>query len=291
MKFSLLPLVGMLLGAGAALATPGARGDLDPRVPPGRNFDLAHWKLTLPVNGAEERSAAELGTGFQHPEAFFTDPATGGLTFRARNRGDTTSGSRFPRSELREMLAPRGSAKATANNWVISTSPDAAKRAAGGVDGTMRATLIVDHVSTTGDASKVGRVIVGQIHGPSTEVIRLYYHKRPADARGAIYFAHDDPQSGDSVFIPVLGSPKHLNPPDGIALGEPWSYEIQVVGRVLSVKVTPQGRATTTVTHPIHAGYDGRALYFKAGVYNQNNTGEPGDYVQATFLALTHTHP
>lgn len=293
MKSSVLPflLVLLLVGAAAAVAGQGAAGNLDPRAAPGRNFDLSHWKLTLPVNGAEERSAAQLVAGFQHPEAFFTDPATGGMTFRAPNRAATTSGSHFARSELREMQAPAGSANAAANNWVISTSPDAAKRAAGGVDGTMRATLTVDRVSTTGDAAKVGRVVVGQIHGPSTEVIRLYYHQRPADARGAIYFAHDDPKSGDSVFIPVLGDPKHLNPPDGIALGETWSYEIVVIGRTLTVSVTPHGRATTKVTHPIHAGYDGLALYFKAGVYNQNNTGAPDDYVQATFHALMHAHP
>lgn len=292
MKSSLRSLLLGFLGVGAALAAvPNVHGDLNPRVAPGRNFDLSHWKLTLPVDRAAERSATELVAGYQHPEAFFTDPATGGMTVRARNRGDTTSGSHFSRSELREMLAPAGSAKSAANNWVISTSPDAAKRAAGGVDGTMRATLTVDHVSTTGDAAKIGRVVVGQIHGPSTEVIRLYYHKRPSDARGAIYFAHDHPTSGDSVFIPVFGDPKHLNPSDGIALGEKWSYEIQVVGRTLTVKVTPQGRPSTTVTHPIHAGYDGLALYFKAGVYNQNNTGAPDDYVQATFHALTHTHP
>ncbi len=291
MKSLVIPLLILLLSAVAGPAAPDACGELNPHAPPGRNFDLSHWKLTLPVNGAEERSAAELVAGFQHPDAFFTAPATGGMTFKAPNRAATTSGSRFPRSELREMLAPAASAKAAANNWVISTSPDAARRAAGGVDGTMRATLTVDHVSTTGDAAKVGRVVVGQIHGPSTEVIRLYYHKRPTDARGAIYFAHDDPQSGDSVFIPVFGDPKHLNPPDGLALGERWSYEIVVVGRTLTVSVTPHGRTTTKVAHPIHAGYDGLALYFKAGVYNQNNTGAPDDYVQATFHALAHTHP
>lgn len=291
MKLSPLPLLIMLLAAGIAPAAPDANSHLNPHAPPGRNFDLSHWKLTLPVNGAEERSAAELVAGFQHRDAFFTDEQTGGMTFKARNHGATTSGSHFARSELREMLAPAGSAKAAANNWIISTSSDAAKRAAGGVDGTMRATLTVDHVSTTGETAKVGRVVVGQIHGPSTEVIRLYYHKRPADARGAIYFAHDDPHSGDSVFIPIFGDPQRLNPPDGIALGETWSYEIQVVGRTLTVSVTPHGRATTTVTHPIHAGYDGLALYFKAGVYNQNNTGAPDDYVQATFHALAHTHP
>jgi len=32
-------------------------------------------------------------------------------------------------------------------------------------------------------------------------------------------------------------------------------------------------------------------MYFKAGVYNQNNTGTASDYVQATFYSLTHSHP
>jgi poly(beta-D-mannuronate) lyase len=32
-------------------------------------------------------------------------------------------------------------------------------------------------------------------------------------------------------------------------------------------------------------------LYFKAGVYNQNNTGTADDYAQATFYSLTHVHP
>jgi hypothetical protein len=31
-------------------------------------------------------------------------------------------------------------------------------------------------------------------------------------------------------------------------------------------------------------------IYFKAGVYNQNNTVEKNDYVQATFYQLETTH-
>jgi hypothetical protein len=40
----------------------------------------------------------------------------------------------------------------------------------------------------------------------------------------------------------------------------------------------------------IDSGYKGENLYFKAGVYNQNNTGSSTDYAQATFYTLTHTH-
>jgi len=299
MKFPALPLLVSFLGACSSLLAQDARGDgralaaqtLKPHAAPGANFDLSHWKLTLPVNRAEEHRAAELVAGYSHPEAFFTDAATGGMTFKALNHGATTSGSHFPRSELREMLQPSGPASAPANNWVISTSPDAVKRNSGAVDGTMRATLTVDHVSTTGDRGKIGRVVVGQIHAPRTEVIRLYYHKRPGDARGAVYFGHDNSTTGVTTFIPILGAPDQLNPANGIALGQVWSYEITLAGRTLTVKVTPQGGATTVAQHVIDAGYDGLAVYFKAGVYNQNNSGAPDDYVQATFHALTCTHP
>ena len=54
---------------------------LDPNAPPGTNFDLSKWKITLPINDAEEHSAAELVVGYEHPDWFFTDAATGGMVF------------------------------------------------------------------------------------------------------------------------------------------------------------------------------------------------------------------
>jgi hypothetical protein len=272
--------------AGYTITTNG----LDPNAAPGTNFDLSHWKITLPINNAEEHSAAELTAGYENPDFFFTDAATGGMVFKVPNLGDTTGGSTYPRSELREMLAPSGSAGADSNNWVLSTSSSSAKTAAGGVDGTMNATLSVDHVSTTGDSAKVGRAVIGQIHGPDSEIIRLYYHKGPTDTRGAIYFGHDTP-SNSNTYYAIIGDPDHLNPASGILLGQVFSYEIKVVGLTLTVKVTPQGGSTTTASIPIESGYNGLQLYFKAGVYNQNNTGTTSDYAQATFYSLTHVHP
>ncbi|WP_225409645.1 polysaccharide lyase family 7 protein [Stigmatella hybrida] len=263
-------------------------GGLDPSAPPSSNFDLSHWKITLP--DASEVSASTLSRGYELEDTFYTDPVTGGMVFRCPNIADTTSNSNYSRTELREMLAPEGSANAPANNWVMSTSSSSAKAAAGGVDGTLRATLTVDRVSTTGESGKVGRVIVGQIHGPDSEPIRLYFHKRPSDARGAIYFAHDTP-SNSTTYYPIIGDPDHLNLSNGVLLGETWSYEIKVVGQSMTVKVTPQGRAAVTKTFTLESGYNNLSMYFKAGVYNQNNTGTASDYVQATFYSLTHSHP
>lgn len=293
-----LKAIAYKIGMADSAVTTGAytitTNGLDRDAPPGRNFDLTHWKLTLPINNAEEHSAAELNAGYENSDWFFTDPDTGGMVFKAPNIGDTTQSSNYSRSELREMLDPTGSnSKSNQNNWFLS--PTSVSNP-GGVNGTLNATLTVDHVSTTvasSDDYKLGRVIVGQIHGPESEVIRLYFHKRPENARGAIYFGHDAPSgsSWSNVWVPIIGDPQHLNPANGIALGQMWSYEIKVVGHTLTVKVTPDGGPTTTVNYTIESAYDNQYLYFKAGVYNQNNTGSASDYAQATFYELKHTHP
>lgn len=63
------------------------------------------WKLTLPINGAQEIKQPELATYTSkycelEPNGGFPNP---GVIFRAWHGGDTTSGSKNPRSELREM--------------------------------------------------------------------------------------------------------------------------------------------------------------------------------------------
>lgn len=104
------------------------------------------------------------------------------MVFRCRNIACTTANSQYSRTELREMLDPlNSSAKALSNNWTPEQG------------GWMRAKLRVDRVLTTGDSGKAGRVIVGQIHGPSTEPVRLYYPKKAAEKTGRIYIAVETP--------------------------------------------------------------------------------------------------
>ncbi|MBY0160945.1 polysaccharide lyase family 7 protein [Paenibacillus lautus] len=273
--------------------TDGGSGNLDPAKPPSGNFDLTKWKITLP--DASEIPASALAGGYEHPDWFYTDPVTGGMVFTSPNIGETTTNSTYTRSELREMLNPStNSASSWANNWVTSTSSPSIKSQAGGVDGTMKATLRVDRVSVSGnEADKIGRVVVGQIHGPSTEPIRLYYHKRPSDSRGAVYFGTDD-LDNNNTWVNILGGPNQLNPVNGIALGQTWRYEIKVTGLLMTVKVIPEGGSATTVNHTLPSGYNDKYLYFKAGVYNQNKsdtTSDQSDHVKATFFSLTHMHP
>ena len=76
-----------------------------PRVP-GDVLNLTNWKLTLPVGDepdeADEVEQPQLAR-FQHPPFFRVDRTGKGVAFRAPVGGATTSGSGYPRSELREM--------------------------------------------------------------------------------------------------------------------------------------------------------------------------------------------
>jgi hypothetical protein len=259
------------IGAGAELPPP-VGSLLDPLLPPSRNFDLSHWKLTIP--SGQDIQADVLNDGYTLANAFYTDPVTGGMVFRCPNLAGTTANTSYSRTELREMLAPAGSASADANNWTTADG------------GTLRAKLRVDRVSVSGDDAKVGRVIIGQIHGDDSEPIRLYFHKKPGEAKGRIYAAHDTADNQNSYSPDIVGNTDGA----GIALGETFDYEIRLVDTRLTVVIERASGATETYTKDIDPAYRGENLYFKAGVYNQNNTGESGDYVQATFFALSQTH-
>jgi poly(beta-D-mannuronate) lyase len=158
----------------------------------------------------------------------------------------------------------------------------------------MQATLAVNHVTSTGDSSQVGRVIIGQIHANDDEPLRLYYRKLPGNSKGSIYFAHE-PNGGSDSWYDLIGSRSSSasNPSDGIALGEVFSYEIDVTYNTLTVTIYRDGKSPVSKSvNMSNSGYSdgGQYMYFKAGVYNQNNSGDGSDYVQATFYSLEHTH-
>ena len=73
---------------------------------PARVLNLTNWKLTLPI-GSSAHSASEvkqpaLGS-YKNSTYFHLDDTGKGVVFRAHAGGATTSGSTYPRSELREM--------------------------------------------------------------------------------------------------------------------------------------------------------------------------------------------
>ena len=256
---------------------------------------------------------------------YFFSHTDGGMRFVSPVGGATTSrscDSGFPRTELREMLRAGDRSVSTtgvnANNWALGYQPPNPDH--GGRNGVLTATLIVDRVTTTGDGLHPGRTIIGQIHAKDDEPARLYYRKCPDNEYGSIYLEHEIRDVGDVTFN-LMGSENCSdNPSNGFRLGELFSYEIINEGQFISVyiydgDIEGQDRADavastmvnmTTVQRTnggvtfVGSGYDKPTeedgeledewMYFKAGAYTQNNTGDSDDTDIITFYRLSNTH-
>jgi hypothetical protein len=303
-----LPVLAFLLcvadADAAGFANPGFENGLSPDLPPGRNFELLDWYLNTPADGGDGRSKRisekDLAAGYQ--DEYFYTAEDGGMVFRVTVGGSKTSqNTRYTRTELREMLRRGDTSISTTakggdyrNNWVLSSAPIKVQKHAGGVDGTLQATLAVNHVTTTGKAGEIGLVVIGQIHGRDDEPVRLHYRKLPQNERGSIFAAHEI-SGGEDHWYEILGSRSNeaADPVDGIALDEKFSYEIVARGSELRVTISQQDMVLGSMTIDMSdSGYDveGEYLYFKAGAYTQNHTGDPDDYDQVTFYALENTH-
>jgi len=272
-----------------------------PRVAPSKTFDLSQWSLSVPSdkdgNGrADQIKEVQLNAGYSS-EYFYLDE-DGGMVFKSPIGGFKTSqNTSYTRSELREMLRAGDKTIKTKgpnkNNWVLQSSNSMFD--AGGYDGQLKATLKVDHVTTTGKENQVGRVIIGQIHAQHNEPLRIYYRKLPNNTKGSIYFAHEGRDNNQEDYYELIGSKssKANDPKDGIALGEKFSYQVLVYGNNLGVKIIKEDKSIFEKTIDIRkSGYAAKDeyMYFKAGVYNQNKTGDADDYAQATFYELSNKH-
>ena len=279
-------------------------GGIDATRAPSENFDLSTWKLSIPVDEgdgtATDISVSRLNSGYENSSFFYTAP-DGGMVFKCPVAGFKTSlNTSYTRVELREMLRGTNTSISTQgvnkNNWVFGSAPQADKVAAAAYDGEMNATLAVNHVTTSGSNSHIGRLVIGQIHANSDEPIRIYYRKLRNNNLGSIYFAHGPTDgNGSEQWHEMIGSRSNnaANPADGIALDEVFSYRIKVVGDILTVTIIREGKPDVVkVVNMVNSGFNvgGQYMYFKAGVYHLNSTGNDDDYAQVTFYALEKSH-
>ncbi len=279
---------------------------IDPLSPPSKNFDVSRWNLSVPIfesNGtATDITTTALLNEYEHPTYFYTSSVDGALVFKNFIDGAKTSTStKFTRVEFREMLygtlfdSQSGrSSSDWANNWVFGSASDQVQAAFGAVDGKLSATVAINNVTSTGDTSQVGRVVIGQIHGSIDEPCRLYYRKLPDNTNGSIYFAHEPADGfGPEQWHELIGdiSSSAENPEDGIALNEKFSYEIEVVENALTVTIIREGMADVSKTIDMtNSGFENDWMYFKAGAYTQNDSGDGTDYDQVSFYELKVTH-
>lgn len=306
---------------------------LDASLEPWENFDLSVWALDAPNPDPEDGNSARTddrdfiaGELFDGSEPFFYTGDDGGMVFKSIVAGARTSdNTSFARSELREMLRAGNGDVSTQgvneNNWVLGYQPtdltfgadttggqENTPTEVGGRNGSLTGTLRVNHVTTSGRNSRVGRVIIGQIHAKDDEPVRLYYRKLPTNEKGSVYFVHEIRGSDDLENFDLVGS--SANPPsnhphtgdpirdtsDGIALDELFSYEIVNVGSIIRVTIRRGdsdgeiiGEQSIDMLTTELLDDDGNLvstgsfydiadewMYFKAGAYSQNNTDVDG---------------
>lgn len=229
---------------------------LDPGLPPGSNFDLTHWYLGLPDSGASSISPALLTSGYTHPTWFYTD-TDGAMTMWCPANGGTTSGSGFPRSELREMIDPT----TTTVNW------------------TAYGTHVLDAQCKIRQVPSTGRVVIGQIHaylGSAHELIVLKLINGSIEAQ-----VRNGPESSSKTYL-------DMGP---VALNQLITYQIKLVDGLLTL--TLNGVTRTVDLFELDPAWGSQTFYFKAGSYCQDNSGPAteGSLVSFYYLRATHGMP
>ncbi len=258
-----------------------------------------HWNLIL-----GDGSNAGHPINYEHKDFFYTakDDQGDWIVYKAPNSGDTHGTSNNTRTEL-----------AQSKKWTPL------------MDAKLTATLKVMNVSATGDARVAASysVVVGQIHsadGHENEPLKIFYKKFPDHAKGSVFWHYEINTAGDdnsgrwdfstAVWgddFSAVGTEENTypeEPEDGIALGEEFSYEIEVKEGIMYLKFMSEGHETKTFTKNliqseytsmadipeqtqklfVPIGQDGverenayaeEGLFFKQGAYNQTNGKSP----------------
>ena len=185
------------------------------------------------------------------------------------------------------------------NNWALGYQPRNADadESWGAREGKMTATLIINDVTESGSSNDQGNIVIGQIHANEDEPLRLHYRIRPGMSSGCIWAASEI-RGGDDVNFDIIGTRNCTSSPsDGIALGEMFSYEIENIDEdiIITIREGDQGSIIGRETidlDQLNSGYDRDDdwVYFKAGVYSQNDDGDRGDRDIVTFYRLDIEH-
>jgi len=224
--------------------------------PPGENFNLENWQLQLPTctppscsNSIDTIKQPELKT--YTSQYFFTDPSTNDMAFWCPIDGKHTSGSNYPRSELRESqnLSWNNNGK---GDWTfigfhslnvtlkVVQEPD-----------TKTITIGQAHGASIGSTSVSGSCsIISEFEWNAGKLVN---HIRGAQSGGTC-----------SSLSQTL--------PGTYAVGESFSYSIVVSGKDVSVWTTKGGWSDVhTYSWWETSGANTYWLYFKAGDYVQDS--------------------
>ncbi|WP_460319402.1 polysaccharide lyase family 7 protein [Pseudomonas ogarae] len=219
-------------------------------------IDLATWNLSIP-EGAPPATieTSQLVQGFKNQ---YFSSETGTVFFWAPVTGATTANAIYPRSELRET-----NSDGTLRNWLYPSA-----------DNTLRATVTVNQVPST------GKIVIGQIHtkDSTSPMVKLEYQYKTYSSTGNIVAKvrmRPDDATGQVITIAT-----------GITLNRSFSYMIHLSPKG-ALGITAAGYNWRTTVDP---SWKVKPLYFKAGVYVQDNTGYVTEGGKATFSLLEIKH-
>ncbi|MCO8310230.1 polysaccharide lyase family 7 protein [Pseudomonas mandelii] len=219
-------------------------------------IDLETWNLSVPVGSPPYTvETTRLVDGFKD-QYFHSD--TGTLFFWSPVTGTRTENAIYPRTELRETYS-----NGTLKNWYY---PDA--------DNFLRATLTVSKVPST------GKIVIGQIHAFKSQkpMVKLEYQYKDYSETGNIVAKVRMHPDDDTARVITIAT--------GIKLDREFSYLIHLSpGGALGISAAGYQWDTD-----ISAMWRDKPLYFKAGVYVQDNTGYTSEGGEVTFSKLDIDH-
>tara|TARA_Y100001951_G_scaffold16543_2_gene11604 strand:- start:622 stop:1305 length:684 start_codon:yes stop_codon:yes gene_type:complete len=218
-------------------------------------IELDVWNLSIPVGvPATTIDTPVLAGGYQD---HYFQSRDGAIFFWSPVNGTTTISAKYPRSELRETHAD-GSVR----NW---TYP--------GAEHFLRAALSVSQVPST------GKIVIGQIHAykSSMPMLKLeYQYKAWAGSGNIVAKVRMTPDA--EIQVVTIAS--------GIVLGQPFHYTLNLkADGTLAIRLDQIDWSTR-----VDPSWATKPLYFKAGVYTQDNTGYETEAGAARFDQLSIEH-
>lgn len=255
-----IALVALALSATGlvALATPAEAAV------PADVLDLTRWKVTVPVDLNTDGNADEVKQpaldDYQLSPWFKSNAAGTAVAFRANTEGATTSGSDYPRSELREMAAGGGVAA-----WDSSAGVHIMK--------ITQAIVALPSVKP--------HVVAGQIHNGADDVLTVRAERASGITRLLLEEDNGDTRTLDSNY--VLGA----------------QFIVKFKASTDGIKVNYWKSPTnSTPTMSTIVNDTGDNWFFKAGCYTQAYAGQmykdkavpEGTYGKVKIYGLSVVH-
>ncbi len=235
----------------------------DPKLPPGRNFDLSPWTLQTFTTGLSfvEIPPDSLNHGFTNP-FFYTDSLDGAMVFYVPSTGSTTGGSDYPRCELRQSK--------TDGVWKL-TDPNLHQ---------MSASCKVLEVPSSRPIT-----VIGQVHGSNSNstMFQFRWNGYQAGTCSIEVRFQDNSSAGNQQLITVAS---------GLSLGTMISYVVTMKNGLITAKInTPAPGKTVSQTYTTQYYGTTDLYYFKAGNYMQYSSSGTPEYGKVKFYQVSIDSP